>query len=107
MYIVRTSIDDEKKASIIAREIVESRSAVSVHIRRIESVYSWQDDVYNEVEWEIESITSCPSEVENIVRGMHPYNLPEFIIIQLLANAEIKNWCEGWCKSTEIIKSEE
>jgi uncharacterized protein involved in tolerance to divalent cations len=66
-------------------------------------VYSWNDETYNEIEWEIETVTSCPSEVKRVVKGMHPYVLPEFIIINLVADKEIKAWCDGWCKYEEDV----
>lgn len=101
MYKVRTSIDDERKAKLIAREIVESRSAVSVHIKKIETVYAWEDDVVEDIEWEIECLTSCPSEVESLVKGMHSYELAEMIVEPLIVPDSIRNWCLSWCEKEE------
>lgn len=100
MYRVRTSIDSENKAVLIANEVVASRAAVSVHIRQIRSIYQWEDEIHDEQEWEMESITSNPAEVERVIRGMHPYNTPEIIIDEIKASNEIETWITSWCKNT-------
>lgn len=104
MYKVRTSIDDERKAKLIAQEIVESHSAVSVHIKKIETVYAWNDEVVNDFEWEIECLTTCPSEVTNLVCGMHSYELAEMIVEPLIVPESIREWCLHWCEKEEDYK---
>ena len=98
MYRVRTSIDSENKAAIIANEVVSSGAAVSVHIREIRSIYAWEEKVFDEKEWEMESITSCPDEVERVIKGMHPYDCPEFIVDKIAVSEEIEKWITSWCK---------
>ena len=44
MYRVRTSIDDKSQAKIIAKELVINHAAASVHIREINSVYTWNSE---------------------------------------------------------------
>ena len=101
MYKVRTTIDDEHKAHLLAKYLVESRASVSVHIRRAETVYAWNEEVVEDVEWEIECLTTCPSQVESIVKGMHSYELAEMIITPLKVPDKIEEWCIGWCEIQE------
>lgn len=101
MYKVRTSIDDERKARMIARYIVESEAAVSVHIRRVETIYQWKGEVVEDIEWELESLTTCPSEVATIVKGMHSYELGELITEKTQGSDAIEQWCLDWCKKQE------
>lgn len=103
MYKVRTSIDDERKAKVIAHEIVESHAAVSVHIKQIDTTYAWEGEVVDDVEWEIECLTSCPSQIERLVNGMHPYDLAEMIIEPLVVPDAIRDWCLEWCKTEEKL----
>ena len=98
MYRVRSSIDNENQAVLIAKELVQSHAAVSVHIRTIRSVYQWKEQVYDEQEWELESITSCPDEIERIIKGMHPYECPEILIDIIQTSDKITEWITGWCK---------
>ena len=101
MYKVRTSIDDERKAKMIAKYIVESEAAVSVHIRRVETVYQWKGEVIEDIEWELESQTTCPSQVATIVKGMHSYELAEMVIEKTKGSDAIEQWCLDWCKIQE------
>lgn len=101
IYKMRTSIDEERKAKIIAKYIVSSHAAVSVHIRRADTVYAWDDEVVEDIEWEIECLTTCPSKVESVVKGMHSYELAEMIIIPVKAPDKIEEWCIGWCEDQE------
>lgn len=101
IYKVRTSIDDERKAKLISRYLVDSHAAVSVHIRRVETIYAWDNEVTEDIEWEIECITSCPSEVKSIVTGMHSYELAELLITPVNASDKIEEWCIGWCDKIE------
>ena len=98
MYRVRTSISNEHQAALIAREIVQSKAAVAVHIRPIRSIYAWEDNMCDEQEFEMESITSCPDEVDRLIRGMHPYDCPEIIQDVIHPSKEIEDWITGWCK---------
>lgn len=103
IYRTRTSIDEEWRAKMLASELVESKAAVSVHIRKVDTVYAWEGEVYKDIEWEVEAITSCPSQVANLVKGMHPYDLPEMIIDKLNAPDKIEEWCIGWCEIVEEL----
>lgn len=101
MYKVRTSIDNEQKARMIARYLVEARAVVSAHIRRAETIYAWNEEVVEDIEWEIECLTTCPSEMRSIVHGMHSYELAEMIVTKIQGTDAIEHWCLDWCEKQE------
>ena len=114
MYKVRTSIDSKEKAKEIATKLINHKVAVSVHIREVNSMYQWKGGVYDEIEWEVEALTSNPEEAGKVIDEYHSYELPELIIIKVEASEGIEKWCNDWCqnhislqKQTEVEKIHE
>ena len=97
MYKIRTSTDKHALAKQIAHKLVESHAAVSVHIREINSVYEWQNKIEDITEWEVEALVSNPQDADEIISQLHDYDLPEFIITDVVASNDIENWCRQWC----------
>ncbi len=96
MYKVRTSIDSHIGARNLAKQLVESHAAVSVHIRQIESIYAWDGKIEDGTEYEVEALCSDPADVEDVIRIQHPYILPEVIFTKLVCTDELEYWCDSW-----------
>ena len=97
LYRVRTSINESERATKLARMLVEARASVSVHIRPCASVYQWKGEIKEEKEYELDIITSRPNEVERIIKGAHPYEVPEIVKQEFKASLDIQDWCIDWC----------
>ena len=98
MYKVRTSVDNKKTAQMLSSALVESHAAVSVHIRKVESLYAWKGKIENIIEYEVEALCINPSDAYTIIVERHPYELPEFIVTDIGASDGIEDWCKDWCR---------
>ena len=98
IYIARTTAEDREHAEFIGRALVESKTAVSVHIREITSIFQWEGAVDQMTEYEIVIICKEPEKAKEIVGKYHTYKLPEFIYVKLECFDDILKWCTTWCK---------
>ena len=94
MVIIQTSINDRPKGKEIAYYCVKDHLAASVHITEVESLYEWQNEFFNEREWEIKILTSEDKidKVHTLIKKLHPYKVPEFLVYQVQTNASVSNW---------------
>ena len=99
MYKVRTSVNSKEKAKEIATKLIDCKVAVSVHIREANSMYQWKGDLYDEIEWEVEALTSNPKEAGKVIDEYYSYELPELIITRVEASEGIEKWCTDWCQN--------
>ena len=79
------------QAMAVARTLVEERLAACVNVLPVmASVYRWQGEVQQEAEEQvvIKTTTDRVAAVEQRVRELHPYELPEFLVITADAGAE-------------------
>ena len=97
MYKIRTSIDDIDRARFLARAIVETHSAVSIHIKEIENIYAWEGKVSHIVEYELTGLCLDPQKVLDVVKDYSYYQMPELIIEEVKVYPEIEKWCNDWC----------
>ncbi|HWQ65353.1 MAG TPA: divalent-cation tolerance protein CutA [Methanospirillum sp.] len=70
-------------SSRIARELVERRLIACVNITPVRSVYRWEGHICDESE-DLLIIKTTRVQAEDLVsaiRGIHPYEVPEVIII--------------------------
>lgn len=76
------SSDDAAKK--IARKLVEERLAACVSMSPIESCYVWKGKVVEDTEILLVIKTSAArlAELERRLHEMHPYTVPEFIVIE-------------------------
>lgn len=72
---------------MLARALVERRLAACVHVLApIRSVYRWQNNVEDAVEIpvHIKSVSSRYVALENAIRDMHPYDVPEIVAVPIV-----------------------
>ena len=73
-------------ARAIAMRLVESRTAACVNIGAVvESVYRWRGAIESasEVPMVIKTVDANAQQVESIILELHPYELPEIIVLPL------------------------
>ena len=82
--IVLSTAGSVEEARKIARHLVEKKLAACVNIvPQIESIYRWQGKVESSSEWLllIKTTSGNVSSVEDAIRELHSYDLPECIAI--------------------------
>ena len=96
--IILTTAGSEAEAQKIANQLVERRVAACVNIiPRIHSVYRWQGkvDAAEEFLLLIKTTKSHTAEVQAVIRELHSYDLPEFVVISIEdGSAEYLEWIE-------------
>jgi len=82
--IVMTTVGTVEDARRIASELIENRLAACVNIiDGVTSLYRWQGKVMEDREWIllIKSIASRQDELKEALYSLHPYEVPEFVVI--------------------------
>ena len=85
--IVVTNLPDRESALRLAGELVARRLAACVNVLAdCTSVYRWKGAVENarEVPVLIKTRAARYAEVESVIRGLHPYELPEIIAVPVV-----------------------
>lgn len=88
VLVVLTNCPDVEVADRIARTIVEQRLAACVNrLAPVESVYRWQGAVERatEVPLLIKTTRERYAEIEQAIRALHPYEVPEIIAMPVSA----------------------
>ena len=88
VLVVLTNCPDVEVADRIARTIVEQRLAACVNrLAPVESVYRWQGAVERatEVPLLIKTTRERYAEIEQAIRALHPYEVPEIIAMPISA----------------------
>ena len=86
-------------AKSIAKLLVEKHLAACVQMLPIESVYIWQEKVYDEAEiiLFIKSKTELFDKIVTVIRESHPYEVPEIIQVPITGGIpEYLKWIEDW-----------
>jgi len=96
LHVVLCTVPDHDTAENIARTLVTERLAACVNIvPGVTSVYRWEDAIEREQELLLlikTSQTAWPL-LEQRIRGLHPYELPEIIAVPLInGQADYITW---------------
>lgn len=82
--LVITNFPDNESAGALAQELVNQRLAACVNIMPVcTSVYRWQNETESTEELPVFIKTQQKhyNRVEQIINAMHPYELPEVIVV--------------------------
>ena len=94
-----TTTAERSDAQRIAHALVEQRLAACVQIvGPIESTYCWEGKIETANEWQcwIKTKAALFGEVEQAIRQMHPYQVPEILAMPVLAgSADYLHWLEA------------
>jgi periplasmic divalent cation tolerance protein len=95
---VVTTVARHDEADAIARELVDQRLAACVQIvGPITSTYRWQGAIETGQEWQCWAKTrrELYDRVEEAIRRIHPYEIPEILAVPVVAGSEsYLNWIE-------------
>lgn len=88
VLIVLTSCPDTEVADRLARTLVEQKLAACVNrLPAVNSVYRWQGAVERAIEVPllIKSTRERLPEIQEAIRALHPYEVPEIVAIPVVA----------------------
>lgn len=95
LIVILTTMPDDERARDLARTLVEERLAACVNVHSpMMSTYRWKDAVEVEAERQIVIKTTRASlaAIETRLRALHPYELPEFVVIDASASPAYERW---------------
>jgi periplasmic divalent cation tolerance protein len=100
---VVTTTEHREDAESIARALVDERLAACVQvIGPISSIYRWQGAIQTAQEWQCwaKSRRDLYDQVEEAIRRLHPYEVPEILAVPVLAgSASYLAWLDGEVKT--------
>ena len=89
--IVFTNLPDREAAVKLAHELVAKRLAACGNVlSECTSVYRWKGTIENasEVPVLIKTRAARYAEVEDAIRGLHPYELPEIVAVPIVRGCD-------------------
>ena len=95
LIVILTTMPDDDRARDLARTLVEERLAACVNVHSsMTSTYRWKDAVEVEPERQIVIKTTRGrlAAIETRLLALHPYELPEFVVIDASAGAAYDRW---------------
>jgi len=98
LIIILTTMPDDDRADALARTLVEEQLAACVHVHApVSSVYRWKDAVERDTERPLVIKTSRARlpEIERRLHALHPYELPEFVVLPADAAEAYGRWVNG------------
>lgn len=85
--LILTSFPEEKGALKLAKILIDQHAAACVHIgAQLTSIYHWKGktETATEVPVVIKTLSVRYAEVEQTIKAMHPYELPEIIAVPII-----------------------
>jgi periplasmic divalent cation tolerance protein len=95
IVILLTTLQDEERAEAIARALVTERLAACVNVLPpMISIYRWKGTVERDVERQlvVKTTRDRVAAVQSRVRELHPYELPELLVLPAAGGAEYLDW---------------
>jgi periplasmic divalent cation tolerance protein len=89
--LVITTVPDADVGQIVAEKIIEERLAACVHLQSAgQSIYWWEGKVMQDQEHTllIKTKNAAYSRLEEKIREIHPYDVPEIIAIPIQKGSE-------------------
>jgi periplasmic divalent cation tolerance protein len=97
LILILTTMPDDDRADTLARTLVDERLAACVNVHApMVSTYRWQGVVEREAERQI--VIKAPrgrlAQLEARLRALHPYELPEFVVLDAKASDAYGRWVD-------------
>ena len=105
-HIALVTAPDLKTARRLARAALDARLIACANlVPRVESHYRWQGKIErgSEVLMILKTTTKCLAKLEKLIIGVHPYDTPEFVIVDLRGgNRRYLDWLEAGVNPSEL-----
>ena len=94
IIVITTLSDDEEVINNISNVLINNHLVSCSHISKVESSYWWNGDVNTSIEYKLEvrTIFSLYDKIEEVIKKMHNYELPEVSYYEISGSKEILNW---------------
>lgn len=103
LVIVLTTVGDDGRAEPLARRLVEEGLAACVNVfPPMTSFYRWKGQIERDTERQmvIKTTRDRVAALEGRVRELHPYELPEFVVVPVEGGSEAYlKWVEEQTKA--------
>jgi periplasmic divalent cation tolerance protein len=84
VVLLLTTVPSTEAGETIARNLVEARLAACVNVLpAMTSIYRWKGAVEHDTEHQliIKTVRNRVGEIEQRIRALHPYELPECLVV--------------------------
>lgn len=97
--IVNTTVDQLKIAEQIGQLLVGKKLVACIQIKKITSIYEWDDELQSDEEYLLSAKCSRSSseQVMEVIEAQHPYELPMITHQELECNAAYHDWVTKQC----------
>ncbi len=98
LILVLTTMPADDRAAGLAQLLVEERLAACVNVHApMTSTYRWQGTIEAEAERQVVIKTTRASlaALEERLRALHPYDLPEFVVVEAMGSDAYARWVHG------------
>jgi periplasmic divalent cation tolerance protein len=95
LILVLTTMPDDERAAGLARTLVEERLAACVNVHApMTSTYRWREAIESAPERQvvIKTTRGRRAALEARLRALHPYELPELVVIDAAGSEAYANW---------------
>ena len=95
LILILTTMPDDDRAAGLARTLVEERLAACVNVHApMTSTYRWQEAIESAPERQvvIKTTRGRRAALEARLRALHPYELPELVVIDAAGSEAYANW---------------
>jgi periplasmic divalent cation tolerance protein len=102
LVVLLTTLPDDHRAEELARTLVEERLAACVNVSGpMVSTYHWKDQVETATERQvvIKTTRARLPELELRLHALHPYELPEWLILDVAASDAYAGWLNAATRS--------
>jgi periplasmic divalent cation tolerance protein len=102
LILILTTMPDDDRADALARTLVDEGLAACVNVHGpMTSTYRWRAAVEREAERQvvIKTTRARLAAVETRLRALHPYELPEFVVLSAEASDAYASWVNDATRS--------
>jgi periplasmic divalent cation tolerance protein len=95
LILILTTMPDDDRADALARTLVTERLAACVNVHgSMASTYAWKGAIERDAERQlvIKTTPARRAAVEQRLRELHPYDLPEFVVLDGSAGDAYGEW---------------
>ena len=95
LILILTTMPDDDRADALARTLVHERLAACVNVHApMTSTYRWKGALEREAERQvvIKTTSDRRAALEARLRELHPYELPEFVVLTVAASQAYADW---------------
>ncbi len=97
IVVILTSVPNAELAKALSQKLIKTKLAACVQVMpAMQSYYEWDErlEVSNELALMIKTAPENCDKIEQMIKDMHPYDLPEFVILPAQASAEYSAWVQ-------------